>query len=441
MEKNNYTPYVKEKTYSPCITEIVGAYWGDEGKGRVAAFESQDADIVLRTTGGNNAGHTVYFNNEKIPLHLIPGGILSEQTTAIICSGVVVNPDVLADEIKLLSKYIDVQPNKKLIISDCAHIIMPYHIELDKIYEQKRGNHKIGTTLRGIGPCYSDKANRIGIRMQDVFRDENSLKSLLELALSFHSENLGSVKYSVNELYDFCINIKNKLGSYISNPNYFISKALQNGNKIVIEGAQADRLDLEVGDYPNCTSSYCNPAGTISAAGIGPAYVKKVIATMKSYCSRVGCGPFPTELFGEEADIIREYGHEYGTTTGRPRRCGWLDLVAFNKMRGYTNICLNHLDTIGLIGLKLGYIKVCIHYFYNDTLTDTYPTNMEVTGEIPEPYYEEFEGGWEIPEKCETFSDLPKKAQNFVRFVERYTKVPVSYIGIGPNNENTIVVK
>lgn len=431
-----------ENIYTPCVTEIVGAYWGDEGKGRVAAFESQNADIVLRTTGGNNAGHTVYFNNEKIPLHLIPGGILSEQTTAIICSGVVVNPDVLFQEIQLLSKYIAITPLTKLIVSDCAHIIMPYHIELDKIYEQKRGNRKIGTTLRGIGPCYSDKANRIGIRLQDVFRDKDSLKSLLETALSFNREALGSsfsALFTVDGLYDFCISVRDKLGKYISNPNDLITKALNEGKKIVIEGAQADRLDLEVGDYPNCTSSYCNPSGTISAAGIGPKYVDKVIATMKAYCSRVGSGPFPTELSGEEADIIREYGHEYGTTTGRPRRCGWLDLVALNKMRGYTDICLNHLDTIGRIGLKIGYINVCIYYIYNQTLINFYPTDMEVTKEIPKPYYNTFEGGWEIPKGCKTFEDLPKKAQAFVNFIEDYTKIPVSYIGIGPNNEDTIV--
>lgn len=434
---------VETKKITPCVTEIVGAYWGDEGKGRVASFESKEASFVLRTTGGNNAGHTVYYNGEKIPLHLVPGGIMNEGVTAIICSGVVIDPNVLYDEIQLLSKYIDITPKKKLIVSDCAHIIMPYHIDLDGIYEEKRGKNKIGTTGRGIGPCYSDKANRIGIRMQDVFRKEEDLKSILTLILNFHSDTLESAgkTYTVDELYEFCMNVKKKLGSFISDPNKVISGALTYGDKIVIEGAQADRLDLEVGDYPNCTSSYCNPSGTISGAGIGPTYTKDVIAVTKAYCSRVGNGPFPTELGDDEGDIIREFGHEYGTTTGRPRRCGWLDLVAINKMRGYTSICLNHLDTIGLIGEKLGYIKVCTSYTYNGIITYNYPTDIEVTGNIPKPNYKIFEGGWEIPNDCKTFDELPDAAKEFIVFIENYLKIPLTYIGIGPNNEDTIVRK
>lgn len=444
---------VETNKVTPCVTEIVGAYWGDEGKGRVASFESKDAALVLRTTGGNNAGHTVYYNGKKIPLHLVPGGIINEGVTAIICSGVVIDPNVLYDEIQLLSNHINIRPKvnmpegilprKKLIVSDCSHIIMPYHIDLDGIYEQKRGKAKIGTTGRGIGPCYSDKANRIGIRMQDVFRKEEDLKSLLSLVLNFHYDTLKSAgkSYTVDELYQFCMDVKAKLGYYIDSPNQVIQNALLSGKKIVIEGAQADRLDLEVGDYPNCTSSYCNPSGTISGAGIGPTYTKNIIAVIKAYCSRVGNGPFPTELENDEGDIIRKFGHEYGTTTGRPRRCGWLDLVAINQMRGYTDICLNHLDTIGLIGEKLGYIKICTSYTYNGVLTYTYPTDIEVTGNIPKPNYKTFEGGWKIPEDCKTFDELPDAAKKFIVFIEDYLKIPLTYIGIGPNNEDTIVRK
>ena len=429
------------KNFNPCVTEIVGAYWGDEGKGRAAFYESQDAYVVLRTTGGNNAGHTVYYEGDKIPLHLIPSGIIWDNTTAIICSGVVVDPNVLQQEIELLSNYVEVKPITKLIVSGAAHMIMPYHIDLDKIYEGKRGNNKIGTTLRGIGPCYSDKANRIGIRMQDLLRKESDLKKLLSIALEFHKNTLASAgkQYTVDELYDFCMNAKQNLSKYITDPSYTINYTLKYGHKIVIEGAQADRLDLEVGDYPNCTSSYCNPSGTISGAGIGPKFVDKIVAVMKAYCSRVGNGPFPTELCNADGNIVRELGHEYGTTTGRPRRCGWLDLVSINYSRGYTNICLNHLDTIGLVGKELGYIKVCTSYSYMGKTITYYPDDIEVTGNIPTPNYKVFEGGWEIPKDCNSFADLPEKAQEFVNFIETITGIPVSYIGIGPNNEDTII--
>lgn len=342
------------KNFKPCITEIVGSYWGDEGKGRVASFEARNARLVLRTTGGNNAGHTVYYQGNKIPLHLVPGGIIYEGVMAIICNGVVIDPKVLFEEIQLLSQYVPITP-QNLIVSDCAHLIMPYHIVLDSIQEDKRGFRKIGTTHRGIGPCYEDQARRIGIRMQDLLRNEESLREKLALNLSFHEELLwaNGISYTIEDLYQFCMKAKETLQAFIRNPEDIILNALEAGDKIVIEGAQADHLDVLWGDTPNTTSSQCNPSGTLSGSGIGPVYVDKVIATMKAYCSRVGNGPFPTELVGKEGDIIRNLGHEYGTTTGRPRRCGWLDLVAFPKTRGYTDICLNHLDTIGLIGQQL----------------------------------------------------------------------------------------
>lgn len=428
------------KNVKPCVTEIVGSYWGDEGKGRVASFEAQNARLVLRTTGGNNAGHTVYYNGNKIPLHLVPGGIIYPGVTAIICNGVVIDPKVLFEEIQLLSTYVPITP-ENLIISDCAHIIMPYHIDLDTIQEEKRGKNKIGTTNRGIGPCYEDQAKRSGIRMQDLFRSEESLKEKLALNLEFHKEVLAAngFSYSLEELYLFCMQAKENLQAFIRNPESVILDALKTGEKIVIEGAQADHLDVLWGDCPNTTSSQCNPSGTLSGSGIGPVYVDKVIATMKAYCSRVGNGPFPTELDDEEGEIIREFGYEYGTTTGRPRRCGWLDLVALPKTRGYTDICLNHLDTIGLIGLKLGYIKVATSYEYQGNITTTFPTDMEVSGCVPTPQYEIFDGGWEIPDNCHTFEDLPDNAKKFIAFVENFTDVPISYIGIGPNNEDTII--
>lgn len=292
-----------------------------------------------------------------------------------------------------------------------------------------------------IGPCYEDQAKRIGIRMQDLFRKEESLREKLALNLEFHKEVLAAndLSYSLEDLYLFCIQAKENLQSFIRNPETIILDALKSGEKIVIEGAQADHLDVLWGDCPNTTSSQCNPSGTLSGSGIGPVYVDKVIATMKAYCSRVGNGPFPTELDDEEGEIIREFGYEYGTTTGRPRRCGWLDLVALPKTRGYTDICLNHLDTIGLIGLKLGYIKVATSYEYRGNITTTFPTDMEISGCVPTPHYEVFDGGWEIPNTCHTFEELPDNAKKFIAFIEDFINVPVSYIGIGPNNEDTII--
>ncbi len=430
------------KEFNRCITEIVGAYWGDEGKGRVAAYESQDARLVLRTTGGNNAGHTVYYEGNKIPLHLVPGGIIYDQVTAaIICQGVVIDPKVLHDEIQLLSQYIDVNP-EKLVISNCAHIILPFHIDLDQVQEEMRSNNKIGTTKRGIGPTYSSQRNRVGIQTKDLFRTKEDLKKLLKTALSFDKRNLEAYEFSydIDELYEFCMEAKANLAPFIKDVDPIIKNALMRGDKIVIEGAQADHLDILNGDYPDVTSSECNPSGTLSGAGIGPLYVKKVICTMKAYCSRVGNGIFPTELDNEEGEIIRKHGHEYGTTTGRSRRCGWLDLVAFCSVnRSYSDICLNHLDTIGLIGQEVGYIKVCTSYTYQGNEIYTFPKDTMITGKFPKPNYKTFEGGWEIPKNCKTFEELPEKAQEFVYFIEEYTKIPVSYIGIGPNNEDTII--
>ena len=423
-----------------CVTEVVGGFWGDEGKGRVASYEAKDASLVLRTTGGNNAGHTVYYEGNKLPLHLVPGGIVYPHIKAIICSGVVVDLKVLKEEIEMLQKHISVTP-ENLIISDRAHIIMPYHTILDSIQEAKRGAYSIGTTKRGIGPTYEDQRKRIGLRMQDLFMKEDDLKDKIEIIRNFLKEILdpNEMFFQVDFYYDYLMRMKKSIGKYIKNPDEIIYGSLRTGDKIVIEGAQADHLDILHGDYPNCTSSECNPAGALSGAGIGPMFTEKVIVVSKTYCSRVGNGPFPTELKDESGNLIRKLGHEYGTTTGRPRRCGWLDLCAINPLRGYTDMCLNHVDTIGLIGQKLGYIKVCVGYNYNGGSTRFFPSDIEVTKEIPEPIYTEFEGGWEIPEGCDSFDKLPNKAQKFIEFIEISTGIPVSYIGIGPNNEDTII--
>ena len=422
----------------PCVTEVVGTYWGDEGKGRVAAFEAQDAKLALRTTGGNNAGHTVYCNGEKIPLHLVPGGIIYPHITAMICRGVVVNPKVLIDEIILLRKYVSVTP-KNLKISSMANIIMPYHPDIDVYQERVRGKSSIGTTKRGIGPTYEDQRKRISLQFRDLFLERKELVERVNKILDFNSAELKDKSYEVRELVNTLMDYKNALENYIVDEEEVLIPYLENGDKIVIEGAQAQHLDILGYDYPNCTSSECNPAGTLSGAWIGPVYVDRTIGVMKAYCSRVGNGAFPTELKNAEGDVIRELGHEYGTTTGRPRRCGWLDLVAIAKTAGYTDFCLNHLDTIGKIGNKLRHIKICIGYLIDGKLRKSFPDNINQIADKIEPQYKVFEGGFNIPEGCDTYEKLPDKAKAYVEFIEEYTGIPVSYIGIGPNNEDTIV--
>ena len=425
----------------PCVTIVSGGNFDCEDSGRAVSSEAKNAKLVLRTTGGNNAGHTVYYEGNKIPLHLIPGGIVYPQVTAIICNGVAVNPDVLINEIWLLGKHISVTPDN-LVLSDKSYIIMPYHPDLDEIQGTIRGNQKLGTTHLGIGPCFEDAVKGIGIRFQDLFLFEKDLREKLSIALRFHGLylSLAGKYYTVDGLYEYCMKVKDKLKPFIKTPDNLITQALIMHEKILIEGSQADHRDLFFGDYPYVDSFQCSPSGTLSGAGIGPGYVREIIAVMKAYCSRVGNGPFPTELFDHERDVIRKFGHEYGTTTGRPRRCGWLDLVALSKtMRGYTSICLNHLDTIGKIGQALGHIKVCIAYKYKGKVIKEFPSDLEVSNKPITPIYYQFTGGWDIPEGCHSFEELPENAKAFIKLIEEKTAIRVKYIGVGPNNEDTII--
>lgn len=427
----------------PNVTVITGAFWGDEGKGRASFYESQDAYMCLRATGGNNAGHTIVFNGKKYALHLIPSGIIRENVICGIGPGVVIDPKVLISEIQMLNDAgINITPDN-LIISDKAHVILPYHKSMDALHESLK-KHKVGTTGRGIGPCYSDKCNRIGIRMYDIKALNEFLMSLPEEKRSLFDNNLidklsTTVKYQntifdafnmpkhkvyVEDIHDLCANYAEVLAPFIRDLQPHINQALEEGKKIVVEGAQAYCLDIDHGDYPFVTSSNPNTSGTLSGIGIGPKYVKEVIGVCKAYCSRVGEGPFPSEEDNDIGDIIREFGNEYGTTTGRPRRCGWLDLSIINYSKylmGYTCLCLNHLDTIGMIAYKLGNVRIKI--------------KDDVFGN---PVYVNFEGGWDTTD-CKTFDDLPDNAKGFIELIELETGLPVKYIGIGSDNEDTII--
>lgn len=404
--------------------------------------------MVIRTTGGNNAGHTVVYEGKKYALHLIPGGIIHKGIKSVIAPGVVIALDVLIEEIeKLKNAGIEVSP-KKFAISGRAHVIMPYHKDLDSLHEALKGDGKVGTTGRGIGPTYADKINRIGIRMYDLLLPEEELQDKIELAIKSHNQ-----LFKTNEGFEKCVVDSKQLAKklkqnaaelreFITNTDALIQEAIEDGKKIVIEGAQAYRLDIDHGDYPMVTSSSPNTSGTLSGAGIGPTYTSKVIGVTKAYCSRVGNGAFFTEEDNEIGRIIRDLGHEYGTTTGRPRRCGWLDCVPIRSgktIMGYTELCLNHLDTLGKIGNRLGYIKVCVAYDYNGKTITYVPDDIAVSKIIPKPIYAILNGGWDIPENCQTYEDLPENAKQFIELVERHTKITVNIIGYGADNKDTIV--
>ena len=430
------------------VTLIVGLQWGDEGKGRVSHYVSNNT-LCIRSTGGNNAGHTVVANGKKFALHLLPSAIIKPDNVCIIAAGVVVDIKVLCEEICTMQKAgVKITP-ENFILSPRAQIICPYHIEMDKYQEMRKGDKKVGTTLRGIGPCYVDKANRINLRIGDlIYKTESELEDQLKLIWDLNYRNYYSHPDScfrtsssfVKEHLTYLFTFGNILKPFIKDERSIILPSLEDDNiNVVIEGAQAFYLDLEQGDYPYVTSSYPSSCGTLAAAGIGPKYVKNNYGVIKAYCSRVGEGPFNTELFDEVGECIRKLGHEYGTTTSRPRRCGWLDLVRLNtaiKINGITALCLNHLDTIGKVGQEIGYIQVCTGYKRFGTPEEI--TYVPVDAEKYTPIYKTFYGGWSV-NGCTTYDQLPQNAKNFVEFIEEYTGTPIKFIGIGPDEKETII--
>lgn len=433
-------------------TVIVGCKWGDEGKGKIASYQSKDAKIVIRGTGGANAGHSVVYNGKTLPLHLIPGGITYPQVTAIIGPGTVIDPEVLISEIKMLKEEGVPDIDNRLKISGRAHVVFPYHKSLDEFHEKLK-EKPVGTTKRGIGPCYSDKANRIGVRMYDLLLPKNALDVAIADALSVDNILLYAgelTEFTIFELTPIYHKYGEQLRQYITDINPIIANALNNNDKIVVEGAQAFRLDIDHGDYPMVTSSNCSTSGTLCGCSLPPNCTKEVIGIDKAYNSRVGNGPFPTEEedFAEygtssgPGTIIRELGHEYGTTTKRPRRCGWMDCPILRSARsimGIDYLCINHLDTLGKVGLQLGYIKLCVGYMYRGKTIDYFPDDINLTKELPIPIYETIAGGWSIDSSCRSFNDLPDLAKLFIQRIEYFSEIPVKYIGTGPANDDLII--
>ena len=429
------------------VTVIVGTQWGNEGKGRIAHHVSKDC-IAIRATGSSSAGHTVMIGGQKFILHLLPSAIVLPNTQCIIGPGVVIDLPSLATEIKTLQAMgIKVSP-ARLIISPRAHIIFPYHVSMDKMHETLKGEQKLSTTLRGVGPCHSDKINRIGIRMWDFanlsIKDlAAKISHILEidtvvLKAFLPKDEIPQLHTLINEEI---LNYRDLIIPYINDERSLLTSALFNDDKIVVEGSQSFYLDIDQGDYPYVTSSSPSTSGTLSAAGIGPIYVRDVLGVAKAYCSRVGEGPFNTEQSGRTANVIREIGHEFNTN-GSPRRVGWLDLVRLKNaviQDGITELCLMHMDDLGKIGWELGEIKVCISYIYNQP--NSWPITIDyvpIDSESCEPIYKSFKGGWDTS-GCSDYDSLPQPAKNFIEFIEEYLEVPVMYIGIGPDVHDIII--
>ncbi|MEI8067541.1 MAG: adenylosuccinate synthase [Candidatus Shapirobacteria bacterium] len=418
------------------VTIVVGTQWGDEGKGRATHYLAKDGvKMVIRATGGNNAGHTVVANGKKDAMHLLPSSIVKPEIISVIGNGVVVDPEVLVGEImKMKEKGVSITPDN-FRISDKAHLIMPWHREMDAIFENFKGKNKIGTTGRGIGPCFAEKAQRTGIRMIDLF-DPILLKEKITQCAVFANPIIQMVikpKIKVDEITAEYLGYAEILKPFICDTVALEKEFVLAGEKVLIEGAQAMRLDLDHGDYPNCTSSNPISSGALTGSGIGPIYVGEVIGVMKAYCSRVGNGPFPTEQKNSIGDRIRELGIEYGTTTGRPRRCGWLDLVMIKDavfVNGLTSLCLNHIDTIG----KLDEIKICVAYKVGKKRINNVATNLEKC----KPVYITFKGGWDAKGITE-YKDLPKNARIYIEFIEKQVGIPIKYIGTGADEKETII--
>ena len=418
------------------VNVVLGAFYGDEGKGKIIDYLSKNAKYAVRFSGGNNAGHSIEVDGKKFAFHLLPSGILNKNIKAILGNGVVIDPKVLLEEINNLKKNgYDV---KNLFISEKAHVILPYHIILDGLQEEIRGKNKIGTTKRGIGPAYCDKFERSGIRMEDFI--SKRFKELLKN--NIRNKNVILKAYGYEELdfksiYQEYHTYAKELKKYVKDTTTMLHKAIKKGENILCEGAQATLLDIDFGSYPYVTSSNPTIGGVSTGTGIGSRYINEVIGVIKAYSSRVGEGPYVTEQNNAIGDIIRELGHEYGTTTKRPRRCGWLDIVALNyaiMVNGLTCIAINHLDTIG----KLDKIKLCVAYKYKNKITTDFKTNMDFLNNS-EAVYEEFEGNFGDISQCKTFDELPEKAKKYLQRIEELTDTPIKFIGTGASRDNIIV--
>ena len=409
---------------------VVGTQWGDEGKGRVIDLLARKVDAVVRYQGGSNAGHTVVVDGEKFVFHLIPSGILHPGKKAIIANGVVIDPEQLLKEIKDLKER-GIPVEKNLYISANAHVVMPYHKDVEKWEESLRGKGKIGTTGRGIGPAYVDKVARRGIRMGDLL-ERKTLEEKLNLNLKIYGNLLG-FSYSKEEILEKFLEFGKKLRKYITDTSLLIYRLMEEGKDILFEGAQGTLLDIDHGTYPYVTSSNASAAGVCTGCGVSPRSITKVIGVAKAYTTRVGEGPFPTELKDEIGTLLQERGNEYGATTGRPRRCGWFDGVALRyatRINGLDELILTKLDILD----KLDKVKICVAYRYKGKVIQDFPNRFVMWREC-EPVYEEMDGWKEDTSKVTSYKDLPDAARKYIKKIEEIGKVPIRLLSVGPQRE------
>lgn len=419
---------------------VVGTQWGDEGKGKVVDLLGKHVDMVVRYQGGNNAGHTVVVNGKKTVLHLLPSGILNKDALCVIGPGVVLNPFVLFEEVEALEK--EGLQCDHLRISDRTQLLMPYHVRLDELIEARGGKYKVGTTKNGIGPCYADKYSRIGIRvcdLQDWNVFEEKLKSTLEIKNAEIEKVYGGEPFDYGEMVAQFKVIREKMLPMICDSVSLVNEALENDKVVLFEGAQANMLDINYGTYPFVTSSSPTSAGVLEGAGVPPQSLTRIIGVAKAYSTRVGEGPYITELLGDEGEALRQKGFEFGATTGRPRRCGWLDLPVVKqavRINGLTDIAMTKIDIL------TGYdkIPVCVGYELDGKQIDYVPASLEVYGRC-KTVWKVFDGWTEDISQIRNYEDLPENCRKYVEFVEEYTKTSVSLVSVSPEREGNIIRK
>jgi adenylosuccinate synthase len=418
------------------VTAVVGGHWGDEGKGKVINLLARDADLVVRGHGGANAGHTVVNEQGRFAVHLVPAGIFNPRATCVIGPGVAVHPGLLVAELDALgAREVD---TSGLRVSTAAHLVMPYHQSLDRAEDDAREERRLGTTGRGIGPTYVDKSRRIGLRVGDLL-DERAFRAKLQFVLDRKYHELAAVgiaRPDADAIADDYLKLAQRLLPFIAETQPLIDEAVARGRQVLLEGAHATLLDLDHGTYPYVTSSHCTVAGLLQGSGIGPRRLTRAIGVYKAYCSRVGEGPFPTELFDDTAERIREIGHEYGTTTGRPRRIGWMDAVASrhsSRVNTFDGIALTRLDIL----TGFDELRVCVGYEFANQVIDYFPSQVE-TLESCRPIYETFPGWSEPLTGARGWADLPANAQAYVRRLEVLLEAPVQLIGVGEARDEIV---
>ena len=418
---------------------VLGAQWGDEGKAKVVDFLTLEADVVVRYQGGANAGHTVKVEDTTFVFHMIPAGIMHPGKTCVVGNGVALDPEALLHEVDELAEQ-GISTEGCLFISQSAHLVMPYHKALEKASEERAGDVTIGTTLRGIGPCYRDKVERShGIRVMDLMHAEH-LAEKVKMAVRAKNELLTSIygrePLSEVDIAETYLGYAERLKPYVADTSVVVNQALDQQKTVLFEGAQGTLLDVDHGTYPYVTSSNTTAGGACTGTGVGPTRIDEVIGVAKAYTTRVGNGPFPTEMLGEEGDHLRDLGHEYGATTGRPRRCGWFDVPMLRysrRINGLTSIALTRLDVLD----TMDRVKVCTGYQYGDTVLREFPSDPNVLAEC-EPIYEELEGWRCDTTKVRRFANLPERARIYIDRISELSGVPVSLVSVGPERESTI---